>query len=709
MVDTAQANVQPQYSQIYTLAVQPGIKRDGTIFESREFSDGEWCRFQRGTPKKMGGYREIFSEFNGIARGMIMNAYNGINYVFTGNQYHIDVFTTGTTIGLGAGPFQAVINQGYSELAITITGAAQFTVAPTPATNLTTLFKPGAVVAFSQNATVFYTVASSSFSTPTTTVNLTTNIAGSPTSVWSYDYSYRPGDARNLWQWDMQYSPLGDSLKVLGHPGLNLVNVDNAVPTQVLIGDLLPNSNNQWEFNGLADTGGQNPTYQAIAVSGGVCVLYPYTFVYGSNGYIANNNVSGVYGEQNIADWNGATANQVNMAAAKIVKGMPVRGGTNSPSGLFWASDSLIRVSFTGAAPLYWRYDIISNQTSIMSSSSVVEMDGTFFWLGVDRFYLYNGNVSVLPNDKNLNWLFDNINLEQRQKVWTTKVPRYNEIWFFYPRGTATECTDAIIYNVKDKIWYDAGSAIGAQRSCGYTTEVFPTPIWANWNYDVYYGATQIISATPAGEPAPNANQFYLEGDLTPSFSPGAQIQIGNVVGNPTYTIIASIFIFNLTIGGAGATLVTCEVDFDPSVAVGDDVYVVTGGYGFYQHEFGLNRINLQSEFAITSTFTTCDVSWVGGTPSEDTSVGVNRRMHFRRLEPDFVQNGTLELSIIGDKFARGTTEISGPFYFEPNTGKIDLRVEHREARLQFVSNEIDGNYEMGRILLTIEYGDERP
>lgn len=709
MADTAQANVQPQYSQIYTLAVQPGIKRDGTIFESREFSDGEWCRFQRGTPKKMGGYREIFSEFNGIARGMIMNAYNGVNYVFTGNQFHIDVFTTGTTIGLGAGPFQAVINKGYSELTVVSSGAATFTVAPTPAIDLTTLFKPGAVIAFSQNATVFYTVDSSSFSTPTTTVNLTTNISGSPTSVWSYDYSYRPGDARNLWQWDMQYSPLGDSLKVLGHPGLNLVNVDNAVPTQVLIGDLLPNSSNQWEFSGLADTGGQNPSYQAIAVSGGVCVLYPYTFVYGSNGYIANNNVSGVYGEQNIADWNGPTANQVNMAAGKIIKGMPVRGGTNSPSGLFWASDSLIRVSFTGAAPLYWRYDIISNQTSIMSSSSVVEMDGTFFWLGVDRFYLYNGNVSVLPNDKNLNWLFDNINLEQRQKVWTTKVPRYNEIWFFYPRGTATECTDAIIYNVKDKIWYDAGSAIGAQRSCGYTTEVFPTPIWANWNYDVYYSFPQKVIDTPAEEPAPNANQFYLEGDLTPSFSPGAQMQVGNVVGQPTYTVIDATFVFNSTIGGAGATLVTSEVDFDPSVAVGDEVYIITGGYGFYQHEFGLNRINLQSEFAVISTFTTCDVSWVGGTPSEDTPIGVNRRMHFRRLEPDFVQNGTLELSIIGDKFARGASETSGPFFFEPDTGKIDLRVEHREARLQFTSNEINGNYEMGRILLTIEYGDERP
>ena len=54
--DQQQQQGQSQYNQIYTLGVQPGIKRDGTLFESREFSDGVWCRFQRGTPKKIGGY-----------------------------------------------------------------------------------------------------------------------------------------------------------------------------------------------------------------------------------------------------------------------------------------------------------------------------------------------------------------------------------------------------------------------------------------------------------------------------------------------------------------------------------------------------------------------------------------------------------------------------------------------------------------------------
>jgi hypothetical protein len=531
-----------------------------------------------------------------------------------------------------------------------------------------------------------------------------------------YDETFTP-DPNLLWQFDLQYSPAGGSLQVLAHPGQNLANIDNAIQTQVLTGGLLPNSSNEWNFQGLADTGGQNPTYRPIVVDGGVCVLYPYTFVYGSDGFIANNNVDTnttltLYNQQTITDWNGPTSNQVNMASSKIVKGIPVRGGTNSPSGLFWATDSLIRVSFTGTTPLYWRYDIISSQISTISSSCFVEMDGIFYWMGVDRFYQYNGAVSVLPNDKNVNWLFDNLNFVQRQKVWATKVPRYNEIWFFYPRGDATECTDAIIFNVKDKIWYDAGSAPGSRRSCGYTTEVFPTPIWASWEDINTFSPPFTVIAKPASQPALNANQIYLNGDATITFGAGDYVATSNG-NNPTvYKVVTSQFLFTTAITATnpeGVTLITVDESFNPAIVAGNLVYYIEGGYPLWQHEFGTNAITFNQEFAITSSITTCDISWVGGIPSQDSATGVNRRMHLRRIEPDFVQSGTMAMTILGRKFARGDTETSGPFYFDPDTGKIDLRVEHREVRLKFESNILDGDFQMGRLLITAEYGDERP
>lgn len=702
-----------QYNLVYTLGVQPGIKRDGTIFESREFSDGEWCRFQRGTPRKMGGYRELFATFTGIPRGMIANSFNGVNYIFVGNQYGLEVFTTGTTFGVGSGPLTVNILPGYAPFTLVSNTTSTFVIAG----DVTAAFPAAMTVIFDDDITTATTVVSATYGAPNTTVTVTaSSIAGTPTTVSLYDVTFTP-DPNLLWQFDLQYSPAGGSLQVLAHPGRNLANIDNAIQTQVLTGGLLPDSLNEWNFYGLADTGGQNPTYRPIEVDGGVCVLYPYTFVYGSDGFIANNHVDtnttlALYNTQTITDWNGPTSNQVNMASSKVVKGIPVRGGTNSPSGLFWATDSLIRVSFTGTTPLYWRYDIISSQISTISSSCFVEMDGIFYWMGVDRFYQYNGAVSVLPNDKNVNWLFDNLNFVQRQKVWATKVPRYNEIWFFYPRGDATECTDAIIFNVKDKTWYDAGSAPGSRRSCGYTTEVFPTPIWAGWeDLNTFSVPFEVIDEPPSESP-PNNNQVYINGDVTATFGAGDYISLTNTGSPVVYKILTSVFMFTSAITATnpeGVTLITVEENFDPIQVAGDYIYYIEGGYPLWQHEFGTNAITFNQEFAITSSITTCDISWVGGIPSQDSPTGVNRRMHLRRIEPDFVQSGTMAMTILGRKFARGDTETSGPFYFDPDTGKIDLRVEHREVRLKFESNVLDGNFEMGRLLITAEYGDERP
>jgi hypothetical protein len=216
-----------------------------------------------------------------------------------------------------------------------------------------------------------------------------------------------------------------------------------------------------------------------VSVSGGVVSLHPYVFVYGNAGLIRNSSA----GDPN--DWVSADANEVNVATGKIVQGLPVRGGSNAPSGLFWSVDSLIRVSFiggVGSPAQYWRYDIISSQTSILSSQCAIEYDGIYYWIGTDRFLLYNGTVKEIPNDMNQNYFFDNLNYSQRQKVWATKVPRYGEIWWFYPRGDATECTDAIIFNVREQVWYDTGEALGAYRSAGYFSQVFAYPVAASWD-----------------------------------------------------------------------------------------------------------------------------------------------------------------------------------------------------------------------------------
>jgi hypothetical protein len=703
-------------SKIFTLFVKPGIKRDGTRFEADEFGDGQWARFQRGKAKKMGGYRQMFSSPTGIPRGLITNSQNGVNYIYTGNYKGIEVFNTGTDQGIGVGPFPVEFNTTFVVTAINL------------GTNTLTVF--GNQVTTLANGTVFWAYNTSGVRTNYTVsavptynsgTNRTTVVVSSSTGLSAtapFEVYLNNGIASNtqyLWQFDVAYDSSGaGNSKLLAHPGRNLENIDSAVLTSLYAGDFLPDpTTGKYVLTQVVDSGGAQPTYLPINASGGVVVLHPFVFVYSNYGGLRNNNVSFASGSatvQTFNDWNGTLANDVNIAAGKIVKGFPVRGGTASPSGLFWATDSLVRASFTAQDPYYWRYDIVAGQISIMSSSSVVEMDGVYFWMGVDRFYVYNGSVKVLPNDKNVNYLFDNINFQERQKVWATKVPRYNEIWFFYPRGTATECTDAIIYNVKDQLWYDAGEAEGARRSCGYVTEVFPRPIWADWQFSGRLGKSYTLTYGPnhGTSPVTTAYQVVAQGDLTTN--PAGSFMVFNEAFNPTFItanqITAAVFTNN---SSGGYTTLTFANTVASGVVAGSTMTQATGGYVIWEHEFGKNKITDVEEFAIDSFVETCDISFVGGTPSSDDPVGINRRMHLTRIEQDFRQVGDMEMTVVGRPFANDGVTEKGPYVYGENSGKIDLRAEFRLINLRFRSNVIDGDYEMGRILITAELGDERP
>ena len=464
-------------AKVISLQIKPGIQRDGTLFDAPSYVDGRWVRFQRGRPRKMQGYRGIFLNAAGISRGMIMNSENGLNYIYSGTNNELQMWQTDNDDGIGAGPFDIEFIGG----AVTLTGLVAGTLYTTgtyTAVSLTGGTGTGAqatiVISAGGVASVTLTAAGTGYTNEDVLSAASASIGGTGSgfSITVDSVNSFTADNLNLWQFDIGYDVGGGASYLIAHPGLNLAHIDNTVNTPVLYGDF-PGGN----MAALTDTQGTSPSNTTIEVSGGCVMLHPYLFVYGNNGFIKNSSAG------NFFDWNSADANETNVATGKIVKGLPVRGGTTAPSGLFWSTDSLIRVSYTpttiSGSTLYWRYDIITSQSSILSSSCVIEYDGIYFWIGVDRFLMYNGVVTEIPNSMNFNYFFDNLNYNQRQKVWVSKVPRWGEIWWFFPKGDSTECNDAVVFNVREQVWYDAGSAIGARRSAGVFSEVFRKPVWA--------------------------------------------------------------------------------------------------------------------------------------------------------------------------------------------------------------------------------------
>tara|TARA_R110000868_G_scaffold403775_1_gene681339 strand:- start:4603 stop:7089 length:2487 start_codon:yes stop_codon:yes gene_type:complete len=530
-------------AKVFTLDTQPGIQRDGTVFDKTFYNDGEWVRFQRGRPRKVLGYRVISRQLTGPSRGIWVNPQNAFTSIFSGYNNGLQVLTIDNNgVGAGVGNF-TLTNFTASDLNLwqfdgfyDVAGTGLQSLVAHPGQNLASINNStntpvliGDINALTmQQVGVFTDVGSTTNASPNVTFAATNTLMGAGQTVTGAGI---PANTTVVSTSLVSTTITLAGVAITGVAGqfscsaTTLLSNQSIVVTGTLTGTgsgisagtyYIIATNGTTTFTLSATYGGPaivttagttsgltfvvevsslwtvvlsaNATATAsvtltfnnnISVSGGVVSLHPYLFVYGNNGLIQNCSAG------NTNDWVSADANANNVASGKIVQGLPVRGGSNAPSGLFWSLDSLIRVSFiggTGTPPQYWRYDIVSSQSSILSSQSAIEYDGVYYWCGVDRFLLYNGVVKEIPNNMNQNYFFDNLNYDQRQKVWVTKVPRYGEIWWFYPRGDATECTDAIIYNVRENVWYDAGEARGAQRSAGYFSQVFAFPVAADWH-----------------------------------------------------------------------------------------------------------------------------------------------------------------------------------------------------------------------------------
>jgi hypothetical protein len=689
--------------KVFSIDTQPGVQRDGTFFDKNFYSDGRWVRFQRGRPRKIGGYRAITNDALGYSRGIYVNSADGINQVFNGYNNGLQVINIDNN-GIGSG----VNNFTFTGLILTLNtlvGGSAYTNGTYTNVTLTGGSGSGAkaTIVVSGNAvtTVTLTTAGNGYAVGNTLSATAASIGGTGSGfsikVATINDGFTESDL-NLWQFDSSFDAQGSGNQLLlAHPGLNLAQIDQTVNTPVLAGNI-----SGTVLSPLTDTAGTSPTGAIIEVSGGVVVLHPYVFVYGDNGLIKNC-VAG-----NPFDWNGPDSNEVNVASTKIVKGLPVRGGSNAPSGLFWALDSLIRVSYTPttvstggvASTFYWRYDIISSQSSILSSQCVIEYDGIYYWIGVDRFLLYNGTVKEIPNSMNQNYFFDNLNYAQSQKVWATKVPRFGEIWWFYPSGDSEECNDCVIYNIRENCWYDGGQGLGARRSAGYFSQVFRFPINAGTDLSVQ---EEVFSSSVT-----TANTFpTIEVPVTNLIALG-QLVIGTgIPDNSIITLIAPS-------ATAGFFTVTLSNNATASATVTATFNTTAGRITLWQHEIGTDEVNDQTVNAIESYFETSDLGWVGGGPSQSPQipqggVGENFWLHLERIEPDFIQAGQMSLQVIGRPFAQREDVTSSPYYFDPDTGKIDMREQRREIRLRFTSNVQGGNYQMGRILLSANVGDVRP
>jgi len=646
---------------LFVLKSQSGVRKDGTELDSPFYADVVWTRFQRGKPRKIGGYTQLSGQLNSPIRSVFVDARNGQT----------------TAHYFGKWGIQRQVLSGISATGL-------FDRTP---------------VGFVAND------------------NLT-------------------------WSHDVMYSSTGGSYAaLLASATPDLLDMTSDVAGPILSGDV----------GGTAPLTIVSDGSGPIIVSGGLCVLQPFLVVYGSNGLIRNSNAN----DFSVASgWTTGTgyANSANPAGTKIIYGAPIRGGSQAPAGLFWSLDSLIRMSFVGGTKLF-SYDTLADPISIMGKKTIVEMDGKFFWIGTDRFLFYNGIVQELPNQMNCNYFFDNLNYTHRNKVWGTRVSRFGEIWWFYPRGTDTECNNAIIFNYIENTWYEAM----ASRSAGHTVQLYTKPVWAG-DEDAQsttclpIGTILATSASTASaslvlnfsSTAGVANGMKISGDpgipgsatvssftgtsVTMSLAATSLIAAGTAI---TFTSMTTGFVqgqlaTGSTSGASGIVVRATERFLNLSNVTGifnaSETVTGTSGAtaktqgtsfsqtltGVYRHETGYDKIVGQTVNAIKSSFTTCNFGLAVGGPFDDVPQTVDVMTRITKIEPDFGQVGPLTVNVYGKSYAAQEYKKLSSDEVLPTTTFITPRVQERVLQVEVVSNVVGGSFQLGETLMKLEPGDER-
>ncbi len=119
---------------------------------------------------------------------------------------------------------------------------------------------------------------------------------------------------------------------------------------------------------------------------------------------------------------------------------------------LVWTDVSLHSMQFIGAPNTFGLIQIASG-LSIVGANAVVAVNDQVFWMGENQFYLYDGRTQQIPCTVR-DYVFDDINNDQRELVTAGLNSAYYEVFWFYPSKNSTEVDKYVVFNYSEQVWY---------------------------------------------------------------------------------------------------------------------------------------------------------------------------------------------------------------------------------------------------------------
>jgi len=130
--------------------------------------------------------------------------------------------------------------------------------------------------------------------------------------------------------------------------------------------------------------------------------------------------------------------------------------------------------------PYVWGTQLLADNISIAGPNAAAIGSGVTYWMGIDKFYKYDGRIQTLRCDL-LRHIYSDINTLQYDQVFASTNEGFNEIWWFYCSSTSNTIDRYAIYNYTEDIWYYGSMARTAWLDSGLRS----FPMAATYTYNI--------------------------------------------------------------------------------------------------------------------------------------------------------------------------------------------------------------------------------
>jgi hypothetical protein len=260
----------------------------------------------------------------------------------------------------------------------------------------------------------------------------------------------------------------------------------------------------------------------SLAGSDGSCPLYQNTFtvsdasrfllVFGTNDYGSTTLDPMLIrwsDQESLTTWFPAVTNQAGSLrlshGSKIVTTLQSRQEI-----LVWTDSTMYSLQYLGP-PVVWGVQLLADNVSIIGPNATVMASGVSYWMGVDKFYKYDGRVQTLRCDL-LRHVFNNINLQQSDQVFGSTNEGFNEVWWFYCSASSSAIDSYVVYNYTEDLWQYGSMARTAWLDSGLRNY----PLAATYSYNIVEhenGVDDNTSGTPVAIEASITSSQYDIGD----------------------------------------------------------------------------------------------------------------------------------------------------------------------------------------------------